>query len=53
MAKRNGVQLFTHEVIYRFLDDVKVVMSDLLPPNKKETIVGEGGILEVCACVIL
>lgn len=47
MAKRNGVQLFTHKVIYRFLDDVKVLMSDLLPPDMKETLMGEGGILEV------
>lgn len=48
LAKKNGVQIFTHKVIYRFLDDVKMVMSDLLPPDVKETVLGEGDILEVC-----
>lgn len=47
LARKNGVQIFTHKVIYRFLDDIKIVMSELLPPDMKETVVGEGDILEV------
>ena len=41
------MQIHNHDVIYRFLDGVKAVMSELLPPEKKETVIGEGKTLEV------
>lgn len=47
MAQREGVQIHKHDVIYRFLDGVKAVMSELLPTEKKETVVGQGKTLEV------
>lgn len=46
-AQMEGVQIHSHKVIYRFLDDVKAVMSSLLPPVFKETVIGEAQILQV------
>lgn len=54
MAQKEGVQIHSHKVIYRFLDDVKAVMSALLPPVFKETLIGEAKTLQVSAhCVFL
>lgn len=47
MAQKEGVQIHSHDVIYRFLDDVKSVMSGLLPPAFKETVIGEARTLKV------
>lgn len=47
MAQKEGVQIHSHDVIYRFLDDVKSVMSGLLPPAFKETVIGEAQTLQV------
>eukprot|EP00752_Nemacystus_decipiens_P006400 g5764.t1 len=47
MAQKEGVQIHSHDVIYRFLDDVKSVMSGLLPPALKETVIGEAKTLQV------
>lgn len=47
MAQKEGVQIHSHKVIYRFLDDVKAVMSALLPPAFKETVIGEAKTLQV------
>ncbi len=49
MAQKKGVQIHSHDVIYRFLDDVKAVMSGLLPPSFKETTIGEANTLQVSA----
>lgn len=51
MAQKEGVQIHSHDVIYRFQDDVKSVMSTLLPPAFKETVVGEAKTLQVCLAV--
>lgn len=47
MAQKEGVQIHSHDVIYRFLDDVKAVMSSHLPTAFKETMVGEAQTLQV------
>lgn len=47
MAQKEGVQIYSHDVIYRFLDDVKTVMSELLRVEVKETILGEAKTLQV------
>lgn len=47
MAQKEGVQIHNHDVIYRFLDDMISVMSSLLPPGFKETVIGEAKTLEV------
>ncbi|CAM9450843.1 unnamed protein product [Hapterophycus canaliculatus] len=41
MAQKEGVQIHSHDVIYRFLDDVKAVMCSHLPRAFKETMIGE------------
>lgn len=46
-AQRDGVQIHCHDVIYRFLDNVKAIMSEFLPMERKETLVGEAQTLEV------
>ncbi|CAM9093951.1 unnamed protein product [Ectocarpus sp. 4 AP-2014] len=46
-AQKEGVQIHSHDVIYRFLDDVKAVMSSLLPPAFEETVIGEAKTLQV------
>lgn len=51
MAQKEGVQIHSHDVIYRFLDDVKSVMSGLLPLAFEETVIGEAKILKVSRCV--
>lgn len=52
MAQKEGVQVHSHDVIYRFLDDVKSVMSGLLPSAFKETVIGEAKTLEVSQCIL-
>lgn len=47
MAQKEGVQIYSHDVIYRFLDDVKTVMSEFLKVEMKETILGEAKTLQV------
>lgn len=47
MAHKEGVQIYSHDVIYRFLEDAKAIMSEFLPVELKETVVGEGTTLEV------
>lgn len=47
MAQKEGVQIYNHDVIYRFLDDIKAIMSEFLPVELKENVVGEGSTLEV------
>lgn len=53
MAQRMGVQIYCHDVIYRFLDDMKIVMSKFLPPDMKETLVGQAKTLEVSSACSL
>ena len=47
MAQKEGVQIYSHDVIYRFLDDVKTVMSEFLQVEATETVLGEAKILQV------
>ncbi|CAM9114227.1 unnamed protein product, partial [Laminaria digitata] len=47
MAQKEGVQIYSHDVIYRFLDDVKTVMSEFLRVEVKETVLGEAKTLQV------
>ena len=54
MAQKEGVQIYSHDVIYRFLDDVKTVMSEFLAVEATETVLGEAKTLQVgVLCVSL
>lgn len=47
VAKRDGVEIRYYSVIYNVADDVKAALEGLLPPEKKEKILGYAKIREV------
>jgi translation initiation factor IF-2 len=46
-AERAGIEIRYYNIIYDLVDDVKKVMSGLLPPTLRETMLGNAQILEV------
>jgi translation initiation factor IF-2 len=46
-AERAGVEIRYYNIIYDLVDDIKAVMSGLLPPTLRETMLGNAKILEV------
>ncbi|MGF1451708.1 MAG: translation initiation factor IF-2 [Opitutales bacterium] len=40
IAKREGVRIMTHDIIYRLIDDVKEAMAELLDPEYREVKIG-------------
>ncbi len=46
-AERAGIEIRYYNIIYDLVDDVKAVMSGLLPPTLRETFLGNALILEV------
>src|SRR6187402_1856230 len=46
-AKRNGIEIRYYNIIYDLVDDIKKVMSGLLAPTLRETMLGNALILEV------
>ncbi|MCE9614720.1 MAG: translation initiation factor IF-2 [Lentisphaerae bacterium] len=47
LARREGVDIRMHNIIYELLDEVRDAMTGLLAPELKETVVGTAQILEV------
>jgi translation initiation factor IF-2 len=48
-AERAGIELRYYNIIYNLVDDVKAAMSGLLPPTRRETMLGNASILEIFA----
>ena len=47
LAEKEGVEIRYYAIIYDLIDDIKGVMSGLLPPSVRETFLGNAEILEV------
>ena len=47
LAKRDGIDIRYHSIIYELLDEVKDAMSGLLSPDRKEEFIGYAEVLEV------
>ena len=46
-AEQSGIGIRYYNIIYNLVDDVKSEMSGLLSPERRETFIGNAGILEV------
>jgi translation initiation factor IF-2 len=46
-AERDRIEIRYYNIIYDLVDDVKKAMSGLLPPERRETMLGNASILEV------
>ena len=49
LARREGVEIRYHSIIYELLDEVKANLSGMLTPGSRETIMGHADIREVFA----
>jgi len=49
MAKKEKVRVYNYKVIYELLDDVKNLLSDLLPPEEREITIGKMKVLKIFA----
>ncbi|HPF45496.1 MAG TPA: translation initiation factor IF-2, partial [Emcibacteraceae bacterium] len=47
LANKEGVEIRYYSIIYDLIDDIKAVMSGLLAPEIRETIIGTAEILEI------
>ena len=47
LADREGVEIRYYAVIYDLIDDIKGVMSGMLPPEQRETFLGNAEVLQV------
>lgn len=47
LAHKEGVEIRYYSIIYSLIDDIKAVMSGLLAPEIKETIIGTADILDI------
>jgi translation initiation factor IF-2 len=47
MAKRDGIEIRYYSIIYELLDEVKGLLSGMLKPESRETILGHAEIREV------
>ena len=47
LAKRDGVEIRYHSIIYELLDEAKAALSGMLSPTARETILGHAEIREV------
>lgn len=48
-AKKEGVEIRLHSIIYDLVDEIRASMTGLLAPQLKETIIGRATVLEVFA----
>ena len=46
-ARRDGIEIRYHSIIYELIDEIKAAMSGLLSPDRKEEFIGYAEILEV------
>ena len=47
LAKREGVEIRTYEIIYELIDNVRDAMTGMLEPEKKETVTGQAEVLQI------
>lgn len=47
LAESKGVDIIDHSIIYRLVDDVKAKLSEKLPPNVTQKVIGEAEIGQV------
>ncbi|KAL9952655.1 hypothetical protein ACROYT_G039939 [Oculina patagonica] len=47
LAKRLGISIKQHKIIYKLLEDIKGELSNKLPPVHEESITGEAAVLKV------
>jgi len=47
LAKREGVEIRHYSVIYELVDDVRAAMAGLLPPEVRETVLGQALVKQV------
>ena len=47
LADREGVEIRYYSIIYDLLDDIKGVLSGMLPPLQRETFLGNAAVLQV------
>ncbi|WP_339914134.1 translation initiation factor IF-2 [uncultured Brevundimonas sp.] len=47
LAEREGVEIRYYSIIYDLLDDIKGVLSGMLPPLQRETFLGNAAVLQV------
>ena len=47
LAEREGVEIRYYAIIYDLLDDIKAVLSGMLSPIQRETLLGNARVLEV------
>ena len=47
LARRDGIEIRYHSIIYELIDDIKSAMSGLLSPDKQEEFIGYAEIREV------
>jgi translation initiation factor IF-2 len=47
LAQKEGVEIRYYSIIYDLIDDIKAVMSGMLAPEIKETIIGTAEILDI------
>ena len=46
-AEKNGIEIRQYDIIYRLLEDLRDMLSDMLPPEKIVEVTGEAEILQV------
>ena len=47
LAESKGVDIIDHSIIYRLVDDVKAKLSEKLPPNVTQKVIGEAEIGQI------
>ena len=47
LAEHDGIEIRYYNIIYNLVDDVKLAMSGLLTPERRETMLGNAQILEI------
>ena len=47
LAQKEGVEIRYYSIIYDLIDDIKAVMSGMLAPDIKETIIGTAEVLDI------
>ncbi len=47
LAEREGVEIRYYAIIYDLIDDIKGVLSGMLPPEQRETFLGNARVLQV------
>ena len=47
LAEKSGIEIRYYNIIYNLVDDVKAAMSGMLPPERRETMLGNAEVVEI------